>query len=111
MDSIKRILGFLLVLVISINYLIPFLHSFEHEEMFEVDSDVSIIHFEQDENISEQCCCCDVYFSIDYSEFQYFNISLAIPDPIFIDILDFDDKITSVLSGKEKSRAPPISFT
>lgn len=107
MEKNKRNISFLLVVFILMNHLIPFIHSFEHKDDF-TNISSNELKFDQNSDINEYCCFCDIYFNLNYSQFQSLSYSLVVPTYISNCILDTEKQFSAVVLYRKKSRAPPF---
>jgi len=109
MERVKKITGFLFMVIIFMSHLVTFLHSFEHHDNFNTTSS-NELKFEQTADIKEHCCFCDVYLNLNYSQIQPLEYSLIVPVFISNQLLDENKSLISVILYRKKSRAPPSSL-
>ncbi len=109
MGEINRFSSFLLVVFIFMNHLIPFIHAFEHQDDNNTVSS-SVLKYDQNSDVAEHCCFCDIYFNLDYSQFQPLSYLLVIPNYISDYISDKEKGIKGIVLFRKKSRSPPSSI-
>ncbi len=106
MGKNKGVISFLLMVIIFMNHLILFVHSFEHDDVDTMSSNE--LKFDQNSDINEYCCFCDIYFNLDYSQFRPLSYSLVSPTHILDYILDIEKRFVAVVLYRKKSRSPPF---
>ncbi len=108
MGLIKRLTSFLLMVFIFMNHLIPFIHAFEHQDDNSIVSS-SELKYDQNSDVTEHCCFCDIYFNLDYSQSQPLSYLLIVPNYISDNISDKEKGIQGIVLFRKKSRSPPSS--
>lgn len=107
MEKVKRFFSCFLVIFIVINYLLPFVHVFEHVNDTFTAISINELQYKLNANIKKQCCFCDIYFNLDYSQFQSLTYSLIVFKCIPKPILGEEKIIRHIVLFQKKSRAPP----
>ncbi|OEK08326.1 hypothetical protein A8C32_02420 [Flavivirga aquatica] len=111
MKKIKRFSSFLLVVFIFMNHLISFIHAFEHQNDTIITISSNELEYDQNSDVNERCCFCDIYFNLKYSQLQPLSYSLIVPNYISYHIIDKQKGIKGIVLFRKKSRSPPFSIT
>ncbi len=106
MGKTKKILGFLLSMILLMTHLIVLTHALDHHDTNDTHfSDT--LEYQQHSDLSEDCTVCDIYLDVNFSEEKLLSYSLVLPQIISEEILQQDDQFLSFILYLKKSRSPP----